>query len=86
MGRRYHRCHFCGGDVREERVTVDYRWGQDTLLVIRNVPAGVCQACGEQFLRPDIVKELEKAAQSSEEPESILRVPLRKLRVAQFRI
>jgi YgiT-type zinc finger domain-containing protein len=82
MGRQYHRCHFCGGDVLEQRVTVDYRWGQDTLVVIRNVPAGVCQACGEQYLRPDIVRELEQVAQSPEEPESILRVPLRKLRVA----
>jgi hypothetical protein len=26
MEREYHRCHFCGGDVHEERVTVDYRW------------------------------------------------------------
>jgi len=82
MEREYHRCHFCGGDVHEERVTVDYRWGQDTLVVIRNVPAGVCQACGEQYLKADVVRELERAAQSSEEPERVLQVPLRKLRVA----
>jgi hypothetical protein len=27
MARQYHRCHFCGGEVSEERVTVDYRCG-----------------------------------------------------------
>lgn len=82
MGREYHQCHFCGGDVHEERVIVDYRWGQDTLVVIRNVPAGVCQACGEQYLKADVVRELERVAQSSDEPEGVLQVPLRKLRVA----
>ena len=71
MARQYHRCHFCGGEVSEERVTVDYRWGQDTLVVIRDVPAGVCQACGEQYLKADVVRELERTAQSPEEPEAV---------------
>jgi YgiT-type zinc finger domain-containing protein len=82
MGREYHRCHFCGGDVHEERVTVDYRWAQDALVVIRNVPAGVCQACGEQYFKADVVKALERVAQSPEAPEAVLQVPLRELRVA----
>lgn len=62
MTRVYHRCHFCGGAVIEQRVTVDYRWGDAFLVVIRHVPAGVCQVCGEQYLKAEVVKEMEKVA------------------------
>ncbi len=79
MTRIYHRCHFCGGEVREERITVDYRWGEELVAVIENVPTGVCQACGEQYFKPEVVKEMEKVAHSPRRPDRILQVPLREL-------
>lgn len=82
MSRVYHRCHFCGGEVAEQRVTTDYRWGENLLVVIRNVPAGVCQVCGEQYLKADVVKEMEKVAHTQEAPEEVLEVPVRQLKVA----
>jgi YgiT-type zinc finger domain-containing protein len=39
MKRTYHPCRFCGGKVSEQKVTVDYRWGEDPITVIKNVPA-----------------------------------------------
>jgi len=80
--RVYHRCHFCGGEVVEQRVTVDYRWGEAFLMVIRHVPAGVCQVCGEQYLKAEVVKEMEKVAHSQEEAKEVLRIPVRELKVA----
>ena len=82
MSRVYHRCHFCGGEVVEKRVTVDYRWGEAFLVVIRNVPAGVCQVCGEQYLKAEVVKEMEKVAHTQEDAEEILQIPVRELQVA----
>ena len=82
MVRVYHRCHFCGGEVVEQRVTVDYRWGEALLVVIRNVPAGVCRVCGEQYLKAEVVKEMERVAQTPEEAEEVLQVPVRELQVA----
>ena len=82
MSRLYHPCHFCGGDVAEQRVTVDYRWGDSLLVVVRNVPAGVCRACGEQYFKAEVVKEMEKLAHTQEAAEEILQVPVRELRVA----
>ena len=82
MVRVYHRCHFCGGEVVEQRVTVDYRWGEALLAVIRNVPAGVCQVCGEQYLKAEVVKEMERVAQTPEEAEEVIQVPVRELQVA----
>ena len=56
-------CYFCKGKVMEQQVTIDYRWG-DTLVVIKEVPAGVCQQCGEKYLTSNVYKDLEHLAQS----------------------
>ena len=82
MKRTYHKCHFCGGKVSEQKVTIDYRWGADLVTVIKNVPAGVCEICGEQYLKADIVKTMEETARSKQKPREILQVPVRELKVA----
>ena len=82
MDRVYHKCHFCGGEVFEKKIKVDYRWGEDLIAIIENVPTGVCQICGEQYLKAEIVKEMEKLALSKEKPKKIIQVPLMELGLA----
>ena len=82
MRRVYHKCHFCGGNVVEKKITVDYRWGEELVTVIRKVPAGVCQVCGEQYFKAPIVKAMDRVARSKKEPKKVLRVPVRELKVA----
>ena len=82
MGREYHRCHYCGGEVVEQCVTMDYRWGEAFLVVIRNVPAVVCEVCGEQYLKAEVVKAMERLAHSQEEAREVIQVPVRELQVA----
>jgi len=82
VGRVYHRCHFCGGEVVEQLVITDYRCGPELLAVIRDVPAGICQVCGEQYLKAEVVKEMERLAHTQEAPEEVLQVPVRHLKVA----
>jgi YgiT-type zinc finger domain-containing protein len=60
----YNKCHFCGGRVTEQRVVVDYRWGEDLLAIIEDVPAGVCHTCGERYFNAEVVKAMEETAQS----------------------
>ncbi|MBI5208232.1 MAG: type II toxin-antitoxin system MqsA family antitoxin [Candidatus Firestonebacteria bacterium] len=81
MSRVYHKCHFCDGKVLEKRITVDYRWGKDLITVIKNVPAGICQICGEQYFKAEIVKKMEKLAQSKKKPKRMLEIPLRELAI-----
>ena len=57
------KCYFCKAKVIEQQVTIDYRWG-DTLVVIKDVPAGVCQQCGERYLESSVYKELERLAKN----------------------
>ena len=81
MTRIYHKCHFCGGEVVEKKVMIDYRWGEELIALIENVPTGVCQICGEQYLKAEIVKEMERLARSPENPKKLIQVPLRELAV-----
>jgi YgiT-type zinc finger domain-containing protein len=57
------KCYFCKGRVQEKEVTVDYRWG-NTLVVIKGVPAGVCQQCGEKYSDSGVYKGMEKLAKN----------------------
>ena len=82
MKRAYHQCHFCGGTVSEQKVTVDYRWGEELVTVIKNVPAGVCEICGKQYFKAKVVKAMEHTAQSQSEPKEVLQVPVRELGVS----
>jgi len=80
--RVYHKCHCCGGAVTEKKITVDYRWGETMVTVIKNVPAGVCQECGEQYFKATIVKAMERVVRSKRKPKENLKVAARELRVA----
>ncbi len=55
------RCYFCKAKVIQQEITIDYRWGE-TLVIVNDVPAGVCQQCGEKYLSSNTYKELEKIA------------------------
>ncbi|MBI4481123.1 MAG: type II toxin-antitoxin system MqsA family antitoxin [Acidobacteria bacterium] len=82
MARRYSNCYFCGGKVSERKVTVDYRWGDDFLAIIKNVPAGVCTVCGEQYFKAEVVKAMERTAHSKTRPRKTQTIPVRELKVA----
>ena len=66
-------CYFCKGKVIQQQVTIDYRWGGD-LVVIKDVPAGVCQQCGEKYFQSAVYKAMEKLAASRAKPAARLTV------------
>ena len=52
-------CYFCSrGILEEKRVTVDFRWGEK-LVIIENVPARVCNECGERYYAARVVRQME---------------------------
>ena len=53
----YGECHVCGERMRERRVKQDF-WVKDQLVVIEDVPAGVCPRCGERVVRAEIGLQL----------------------------
>ncbi len=51
-------CIFCGGNIRQKIVTVvKEHFGE--VLIIENVPAGVCTQCGEREYEAVVASKLE---------------------------
>ena len=71
-------CFFCQkGILEDKKVTVDFRWGGE-LTVIEDVPAKVCNECGERYYSAEVSREMEKIA-TKEKKEKIIEVPLARL-------
>jgi HTH-type transcriptional regulator/antitoxin MqsA len=68
-------CVFCGGKVISKHVTFIYEHDEQ-LLVIKNVPAEVCTACGERTYAPEITDEILKFAQQRFKPVELIEVPV----------
>lgn len=53
----YGDCDVCGSAVREKRIKQDF-WIKDQLVVIDDVPAGVCEKCGEKVVRAEVARRI----------------------------
>jgi YgiT-type zinc finger domain-containing protein len=53
----YGRCHVCGAPLRERRIKQDF-WVKDRLVVIEDVPAGVCTQCGQKVVRAAVGRQI----------------------------
>ncbi len=51
-------CNICQGRV-EQALTTYTQWYEGRLIVIENVPAWVCQQCGETYYDPDVVDRIQ---------------------------
>ena len=71
-------CYFCKkGILEDKRVTVDFRWGSK-LIVIEEVPAKVCNECGEKYYSAEVSRKMEKIATEGK-GEKVIEVPLARL-------
>lgn len=51
-------CDFCRGELAAGQTTLEF-WRGEELLVIRDVPADVCQQCHEAYLSAAISERLD---------------------------
>jgi YgiT-type zinc finger domain-containing protein len=72
---KYGDCSFCGGEVKNEQVELDYRY-QGKLFIFKEVPAGVCQQCGEKYLTAKVAEEIERRIQTKEKWDQTITVPV----------
>lgn len=72
---KYGDCSFCGGEVKEDKVELDYR-SKGKLYIFKDVPAGVCQQCGEKYLTAKVSKEIEWRIQTKEKWDKTICVPV----------
>lgn len=57
-------CPLCGGSIKDDTVTrtIDLKPGT---LIVNDVPAGVCDLCGEQWYMGDISEKLDRMVSES---------------------
>ncbi len=57
-------CPLCGGHKKQGTTTftVDV---EDTLVVVRNVPATVCCLCGNEWISDDVAADLERIVEEA---------------------
>lgn len=61
------KCFSCKGKLTQEKVNVDFRWGEN-LVIIEDVPTRVCRQCGEKYFDAEVYKDMEKLAKGRVKP------------------
>lgn len=69
------RCFICGGKTERRRVTAENWWG-DKLSLVENVPAWVCEDCGEAYFDADTCRQLDRIRETPPEAERTVQVPV----------
>jgi len=67
-------CSYCAGQVKAAKVKVDL-WWKDSLYVFNDVPAGVCQQCGEKYFTATVAKRMDSSLQKNHW-RKFIRVPI----------
>jgi YgiT-type zinc finger domain-containing protein len=77
MSYDYGTCHVCGGQLGEELTEQSINQSGEWVL-IRAVPTGICQKCGEQVFRWEVTQRLEDLLRerNAKAPESRIEVPV----------
>lgn len=75
MKRTYNDCFFCGGAVEEQLINREVRW-EEQLIILENVPTGVCKQCGEKVVKPDVAHDIDALLQGKKTPQKMIQVPV----------
>lgn len=61
----YGECEICDTPMQEKRIKQDF-WIRGELIVVEDVPVGVCPHCGEKIVKADVGRWITKLLESSE--------------------
>jgi len=83
----YGECEICNTPMREELVKQDF-WIRGKLIIVEDVPAGVCPKCGEKVVKADvgrwIINLIENSRRISKAPK--ISVPKIKFDIKEARV
>jgi len=69
------KCDICGGKRKREKIVYSIYYNQSP-IIIENVPADVCEQCGEQFFDPETVEMIQQVVWSSKTPKRTIATPV----------
>lgn len=61
----YGECEICDTPLQEKYVNQDF-WIKGQLIVVENVPSGVCPRCGEKVVKADVGQWIAELIRSSD--------------------
>jgi len=64
-GYDYGECEICNAPMQEKLIKQDF-WIRGKLIVVEDVPAGVCPRCGEKVVKADVGQWIAKLIENSE--------------------
>ncbi len=67
-------CPLCGGGLVERRITHPQKY-KGEIFVLENVPAEVCEQCGEVLLRPEILELLQDMIWKGKSADHLTELP-----------
>ena len=76
------KCDICQGEYEEKLVARVYKLHKKS-VVVEDVPAYVCNICGDTLLRTDVVEAIQEALKNADETREFAPVVRLTTRVAQ---
>lgn len=72
----YQNCDLCGGRVSPGTTSLQL-WHEEELLIVRDVPAEICQQCGQSHVAPGIMEKMDRflKAYHQYQPQRYIQVP-----------
>ena len=69
------RCYFCRGKVSAKKIEHLHRWG-DTMVLVKGLPAEVCEECNEAYLPPASIHLLDNLMAKRETLTEFIQIPV----------
>jgi YgiT-type zinc finger domain-containing protein len=64
----YGKCHVCDSKMEEKPIEQDF-WIKGKLIIIEDIPAGVCRQCGEKIVKADVGRWIANVIENSDRIE-----------------
>jgi len=76
MSKKIDKCDLCGGELSVGTSSLEI-WRGEELIVLRDVPADVCQQCGEAYLSAQVSERIDQFLEKYHQyrPERYIPVP-----------
>ncbi len=69
-------CSLCGGGCQAQQITLTLRRATNAFIMVRNVPADVCQECGEAQFSLWAAGQLTSALHLQRPPDDVAFMPI----------
>ena len=60
------KCSLCKGKMIKGMTNLPFQTGEEHMVVVKDVPALVCNQCGETFVEIDIMRTVEQIVKKAE--------------------